>query len=117
MIVGFSLYNGINYLYEVKIMAWLNYMILAAQHSKNSASHWFKYLRKDIYKFGISFSKEEFDNLCKNESLTPFQRVSIRAAFQENSLTRQYILNLNNPASTDLITEIRRKRENSYKSE
>ena len=80
---------------------WTDYMIKAAKHSKNNARHWFRYLRKYIDKRGLLFSKEQVDELYNNEDLTPFQRVSIRAAFEDGSQTRQHIISLNhrvNPA-------------------
>ena len=76
-------------------MQWSDYMVMAAQHSRNNAQHWFRYLRKYIDKCGILFSIEQVDELYRNENLTPFQRVSIRAAFNEGSQTRQHIKSLN----------------------
>jgi len=66
-------------------MEWQDYMVMAAQHSKGSAQHWFRYLRKYIDKCGTLFSEQDVERLSKNETLTPFQRVSIKAAFQERS--------------------------------
>jgi len=93
-------------------MEWSDYMVMAARHSQNSARHWFRYLRKDIDKYGISFSKEQVEALCENEALTPFQRVSLRAAFEEGSLTRQHIISLNGRANLDMITSVRKRVEN-----
>ena len=80
---------------------WTDYMVKAAKHSKNNARHWFRYLRKYIDKCGVLFSQEQVDELYNNEDLTPFQRVSIRAAFEDGTQTRQHIISLNqrvNPA-------------------
>ena len=76
-------------------MEWTDYIIFAAKHSKNNARHWFRYLRKYIDKCGVLFSKEQVDALYANENLTPFQRVSIKAAFEDGSQTRQHIVSLN----------------------
>jgi len=88
---------------------WVNYMIMAAQHSKGSAAHWFRYLRKDIDKYGALFTKKEIDALFDNENLTLFQRVSLRTAFEEGSPTRQHIIGLNNPAKTNMLSTIKEK--------
>ena len=75
---------------------WLGYMEnIAAPHSKGSASHWFRYLRKDIDKCGTVFSIDDVKALCANEALTPFQRVSLKAAFTEGTPTREHIRSLN----------------------
>ena len=90
-------------------MTWSDYMLMAAGHSKNSAGHWFRYLRKDIDKCGISFSKQEVEKLYNDESLTPFQRISIKAAFKDGSQTRKHIINLNSRANLDIIKAVRRE--------
>ena len=93
-------------------MAWLDYMVIAAAHSKDNAAHWFRYLRKDIDKCGFLFSKEDVEALYHNEALTPFQRVSLKAAFKEGSPTRQYIIGLNSTANKNKIQLVREKFEN-----
>ena len=92
-------------------MNWSDYIIMAAVHSRNNARHWFRYLRKDIDKCGILFSKEDIESLYNNETLTPFQRVSLRTAFENGSQTRQHIINLNNKAGLELISLVRKKHE------
>ena len=98
---------------ERKAMEWVNYMIMAASHSKNSASHWFRYLRKDIDKYGSLFSKEHIDRLYNEKRLTPFQRISLRAAFKKDSHTHQHIVNLNQKVIPNKIALVREKYENS----
>ena len=90
-------------------MEWIDYILMAAKHSKNSAHHWFRYLRKDIDKCGILFTKQEVELLCNNEELTPFQRVSLKAAFEEGSLTRQHIIRLNSKVIPAKLSELRKK--------
>lgn len=93
-------------------MTWSDYIVkIVAPHSKGSANHWFRYLRKDINKCGVLFSKEDIEALYRNEALTPFQRVSIKAAFEEDSPTRQHILNLNSRAKRNSILAVREKYE------
>ena len=93
-------------------MNWSDYILFAAQHSKSNAGHWFRYLRKDIGKCGELFSKEDVEALYHNEALTPFQRVSIKAAFEEGSPTRRYIIGLNSKANRKKILLVRDKFEN-----
>ena len=76
-------------------MEWSDYIAKAAKHSKHNARHWFRYLRKDIDKFGIKFTENDVYNLYNSKFLTPFQRVSIKAAFKDGSQTHQYLTNLN----------------------
>ena len=98
---------------SVNMATWSEYIIMAAQHSKGSAAHWFRYLRKDIEKFGVLFTKQEVEDLYNNKALTPFQRVSIKYAFEENSPTRQYIIGLNRKANRNKIALVRAKYENT----
>jgi len=94
-------------------MEWLNYMVtIAAPHSKDNAQHWFRYLRKYVDKCGISFSEEDVAMLGCSEALTPFQRVSVKAAFRDGSPTREYIMGLNHKKTPEEITETRRRYEN-----
>ena len=96
-------------------MAWIDYMIMAAQHSKGNAEHWFRYLRKFVEKCGTSFTMDDVEVLCNNEALTPFQRVSVKAAFRDNSPTRQHIIQLNDKNrrnSIAIVKEELRKQNN-----
>jgi len=92
-------------------MSWSDYIVMAARHSKGSARHWFRYLRKYIDKCGIVFSKKDLEELFNNEELTPFQRVSLKAAFEDGSPTRQHILSLNGKADQNKILILREKYE------
>ena len=96
----------------IKSMEWSDYMLMAAQHSKNNARHWFRYLRKYIDKYGIVFQKQDLEKLFHNEALTPFQRVSLRAAFEDGSQTRQHIISLNHKVTSDKIALIRERYKN-----
>ena len=92
-------------------MEWIDYMVMASQHSKGNAGHWFRYLRKYIDKYGSLFSDEEIMRLFYHPALTPFQRVSLKAAFIEDSPTRQYIQNLNRKRDVNKIHMVREKYE------
>ena len=98
---------------EKTIMEWSDYIVMAAKHSRHNAGHWFRYLRKDIDKCGVTFTKEEVESLHNNELLTPFQRVSIAAAFKNGTPTRRHIIRLNDKADLTMISKVRRKFESS----
>jgi len=88
-------------------MAWVDYMTMAARHSKGSAKHWFRYLCKYIDKLDVVFTHADIDALCTHEALSLFQRVTLKAAFKEDSITRQHILVMNQPATFDMVTTVR----------
>jgi len=92
-------------------MSWIDYMVKAAQHSQGSAAHWFRYLRKDINRCGTWFTMADVETLCNNEVLTPFQRVSLRAAFREGSPTREHIIYLNEGKGLGMLASIKSKLE------
>jgi len=97
-------------------MVWSDYIItVAAPHSKGSAKLWFRYLRKCINKCDVLFSMKDVEALCKNDSLTPFQRVSLKAAFEEGSQTRAHILSLNSKAQRNRILLVKEKYENNQR--
>ena len=97
-------------------MVWTDYIIeVAAPHSKGSAKLWFRYLRKYINECGVLFSMEDVEALYKNDSLSPFQRVSLKAAYEEGSQTRAHILGLNSKAQRNSILLVRDKHENSQR--
>ena len=84
-------------------------MTMAAQHSKGSTQHWFRYICKYINKCGTVFTPADVDTLCASDTLTLFQRISLKAAFSENTPTRKHILSLNQSAATPLLNAIRAK--------
>ena len=97
-------------------MKWVDYMVSAAQHSKGSASHWFRYLRKDIDKCGVTFSMQDVEDLSQNTNLTMFQRVSLKAAFSDGTPTRQYIQKLNQRGGLGIFQKVREQYESSNTS-
>jgi len=91
-------------------MSWLDYIVnIAAPHSKYDALHWFRYLRKDINR---NISEEQLNFLYNDKRLTAFQRVSLKAAFTENSPTRKYILGLNSKVIPNKLQLLREKYDN-----
>jgi hypothetical protein len=47
--------------------------------------------------------------LYDNEALTPFQRVSLKAAFEEGTPTRLHIINLNSKVVSNKLKELKEK--------
>jgi hypothetical protein len=90
-------------------MGWVDYMVTAAQHSKGNAKHWFRYLSKCVNKFGKSFTAEDMDALYSSNALTLFQRITLKSAFANESVTRKYVASLNQPADLSMISSIRAK--------
>ena len=88
-----------------------DYIIIAAQHSRNNAGHWFRYLRKIINQHGASIPRETIDELCSNELLTPFQRVSLKAACKEGTETHKHIISLNQRVVPSKLALVRAKYE------
>ena len=92
-------------------MTHTEYILMAAQHSRYNAGHWFRYLRKVINENGSAISRETIEELCTNELLTPFQRVSLKAAFNEGTETRKHIISLNQRVVPRKLTMVRAKYE------
>jgi len=87
---------------------------IAAPHSRGNAEHWLRYLSKDIDKCGTIFSRQDIEELYSNENLSFFQRLSLKAAFEDASPTREHILSLNRKvAPSNILEELRAKREES----
>ena len=87
-------------------MIWTDYMINAANHSKGSASHWFRYLRKDINNKGIYFTDSDIEYLFNCEELTMFQRISLKAAFTEGTPTNKHISGLNGKKGLGIFQKV-----------
>ena len=92
-------------------MDYTEYLIKAAQHSRYNAGHWFRYLRKVIDKYGTSITREQIDALYCCDTLIPFQRVSLKSAFLEGSITQQHIKSLNQKVVPKKLELMRTKNE------
>ena len=92
-------------------MTHAEYILMAAMHSRYNAGHWFRYLRKVISEHGTSVSRETIDELYSNELLTPFQRVSLKAAFEEGTETHKHIISLNQRVVPGKLAQVRANNE------
>ena len=86
-----------------------DYIVLAAQHSRHNAGHWFRYLRKIVNEHGATIPCETIDELYSNELLTPFQRVSLKAACKEGTETNKHIIGLNKRVVPSKLALVRAK--------
>jgi len=86
-------------------------MLMAAQHSRGNAQHWFRYLRKYINKCGTVFTEADVEALSHNATLSPFQRVSLIAAFSDGSPTRKHIISLNESGRKDTLSILKAERK------
>ena len=66
---------------ELGYMDNAKYIIMAAQHSRYNAGHWFRYLRKIINEYGVSISQETIEELCLNELLYSESKTSSNNLF------------------------------------
>ena len=85
------------------------YILMAAQHSRHNAGHWFRYLRKLFSDNGTSIPREVIEQLITSDILTPFQRVSLKAALREGSETRKHIIGLNQRVVPSKLASVRAK--------
>ena len=89
----------------------IKYLIMAANHSKYNAHHWFRYLRKFIKRNEVKISNEEFYYLYNSSELTNFQKVSLKYALDKKTLTHEYIVSLNEKTKLSNVNKLREKYE------
>lgn len=87
-------------------MTWYEFMINAAQQSRYSAKHWFRYLRKVIFEDCTYLTDEDVKNLLNSTELTAFQKVSLELAVQQGSPTQEHVVSLNKPAKLDEVRKL-----------
>ena len=90
-------------------MEWYDYMITAAEQSRYSASHWFRYLRKVIFEETSYLTEQDVERLLASDTLTAFQKVSLKYALQEDSPTHQHVISLNKPAKLSNVKQLLEK--------
>lgn len=75
-----------------------NYMVLAAERSRFSSSHWFRYLRKVIFEDYTYLTDDDVQKLLNSDKLTQFQKISLKCAVQFGSPTHEFVVSLGKPA-------------------
>lgn len=86
-----------------------NYLIRAAEDSRYNKDLWFRYLRKEINMGKLTTDMQIINEALDSNSLTMFQKISLKRLLDEDSTTYACIRNLNLPASTSMIDQIRSK--------
>lgn len=87
-------------------MTWYDFMINAAKQSRHNARHWFRYLRKVIFKDCTYLTDEDVKNLLNSTELTAFQKVSLEFAVQQGSPTHEHVVSLNKPVKVDEVRKL-----------
>ena len=87
----------------------VKYYEKAAEESKSHSDQWFRYLRKIIDKKGCTLTSEQYQLLLSSESLSLFQRATLKQASISGSVINSRIVRLNEKAKTGMVDEIMRK--------
>ena len=85
------------------------YLRTAAADSKYDAKLWFRYLRKELARGVRELTEHEVSALSEGNSLTMFQKISLRRALQAGTETNRYVIELNERAKTTMMDQLMRK--------
>ncbi|GAB2026169.1 hypothetical protein [Lactovum odontotermitis] len=80
------------------------YIIHAAELSKNNASLWFRYLNK-VINDNSALSPKEIEEILASRELDSFQRVILKLAVEPDNAYHRYVINLSKPAKTLSLEE------------
>lgn len=83
-----------------------NYMVLAAERSRFSSSHWFRYLRKVIFENYTYLTDDDVQKLLNSDKLTQFQKISLKCAVQFGSPTHEFVVSLGKPAQLSQVQNL-----------
>ena len=83
-----------------------NYMILAAERSRFSSSHWFRYLRKVIFEDYTYLTDDDVQKLLNSDKLTQFQKISLKCAVQFGSPTHEFVVSLGKQAQLSQVQDL-----------
>lgn len=83
-----------------------NYMVLAAERSRFSSSHWFRYLRKVIFEDYTYLTDDDVQRLLNSDKLTQFQKISLKCAVQFGSPTHEFVISLGKPAQLTQVQKL-----------
>lgn len=83
-----------------------NYMVLAAERSRFSSSHWFRYLRKVIFEDYTYLTEGDVQRLWESDRLTHFQKISLKCAVQFGSPTHEFVVSLGKPAKLHQVQKL-----------
>lgn len=83
-----------------------NYMICAAERSRFSSSHWFRYLRKVIFEDYTYLTDDDIQRLWESDKLTMFQKVTLKQAVQFGSPTHDFVVSLGKPVQLTYVPKL-----------
>ncbi|UHR02948.1 hypothetical protein LV469_01305 [Peptoniphilus sp. GNH] len=92
-------------------MTGYDYMVMAAEHSKYNANHWFRYLSKVIYEDSIYIDDDTFNKLYKSNKLTKYQKVTLKLAIKKGSSVNECVISLNKPAKLKNLQEYFKRKD------
>lgn len=85
-------------------------LIRAAQDSRYHAKQWFRYLRKELVDGKSRLSALQIESFLESSEVTLFQKVTLKRAMQENTITNRRVSALNKKAEPKMLDAVRRKR-------
>ena len=88
---------------------WYDYMIRASEHSQKDGNLWFRYLYKVIQDEGTKLSSDDVEQLLKNPTLTPFQKITLQDALTDGTHTRKHVLQANRKSQPKDILKLFRE--------
>ena len=88
---------------------WYDYMIRASEHSQKDGDLWFRYLYKVIQDDETKLSSDDVEQLLKNPTLTPFQKITLQDALTDGTHTREHVLQANRKSQLKDILKLFRE--------
>lgn len=70
-------------------------MVRASEHAGSDGDLWFRYLYKVIKDEETKLTTDDVEQLLKNPTLTPFQKITLQDALTEGTHTREHVLQAN----------------------
>lgn len=70
-------------------------MVRASKHAGSDGNLWFRYLYKVIQDNETKLTTDDVEQLLKNPSLSPFQKITLQDALTDGTHTREHVLQAN----------------------
>ena len=88
---------------------WYNYMVRASKHAGSDGNLWFRYLYKVIQDNETKLTTDDVEQLLKNPSLSPFQKITLQDALTDGTHTRKHVLQANRKSQPKDILKLFRE--------
>lgn len=88
-------------------------MVRASEHAGSDGDLWFRYLYKVIKDEETKLTTDDVEQLLKNPTLTPFQKITLQDALTEGTHTREHVLQANRKSQPKDILKL--FREGNYR--